>query len=140
MPAMGEIYATLGHSKGENMSPEKTETIDVIEDKEPVFFTSKRVTLAADIASILSWVILAGFIAALIVEVISLQAQIKAQGLALSTLVRDSSFFVYLFSNLIIPLLTGLGIFGLLQAASVGLNVLLEMVYNAGETKDKASA
>jgi len=122
------------------MSAKKTEMIDVTEDKEPVYFAPKRVSMIADVVSVLSWIILAGFIAALVVEVISLQSQIKAQGLALSTLLRDSSFLVYLFSNLVIPLLTGLGIFGLLQAASVGLNMLLEMVFNAGEAKDKATA
>lgn len=122
------------------MSIENTEMIDTAEDKEPIYFAPKRVSLVADVASVLSWVVLVGFIGAIIVEVISLQAQIKAQGLALSTFLRDSSFFVYLFANLVIPLLTGLGIFAILQAASVGLNVLLEMVYNSREAKDKVKA
>jgi hypothetical protein len=53
---------------------------------------------------------------------------------------HESSFFAYLFVNLIIPLLTGLGIFVILQAASVSLNVLLEMDYNSREAKSKAEA
>jgi len=118
------------------MSPKTIETMDLPEEKEPVYISSKRVTLISDGVSILSWIILAGFVAALIIEIISLQTQIKAQGLALSTLVRDSSFFVYLFSNLVIPLLTGLGIFGLMQAASAGLYALLEMQFKSGEAKD----
>jgi hypothetical protein len=122
------------------MSVEKTEMIDSAEDKEPIYFTPKRVSLVSDVASILSWVVLVGFISDIVVQVISLQAQLKTQGLALSTLLHESSFFVYLFVNLVIPLLTGLGIFVILQAASVGLNVLLEMDYNSREAKDKAKA
>jgi hypothetical protein len=122
------------------MSVEKTEMIDSAEDKEPIYFTPKRVSLVSDVASILSWVVLVGFISDIVVQVISLQAQLKTQGIALSTLLHESSFFVYLFVNLVIPLLTGLGIFVILQAASVGLNVLLEMDYNSREAKDKAKA
>jgi hypothetical protein len=122
------------------MSVEKTEMTDSAEDKEPIYFAPKRVNLVADVASVLSWVVLVGFIGDIVVQVISLQAQLKTQGLALSTLLHESSFFAYLFVNLVIPLLTGLGIFVILQAASVGLNVLLEMDYNSREAKDKAKA
>jgi hypothetical protein len=122
------------------MSAEKTEMIDSAEDKEPVYFAPKRVSLVSDVASILSWVVLVGFIGDIVIQVISLQAQLKTQGLALSTLMHESSFFAYLFVNLIIPLLTGLGIFVILQAASVSLNVLLEMDYNSREAKSKAEA
>ena len=120
------------------MDAKKAEMIDVAEDKEPVYFAPKRASLVADVASVLSWIVLVGFLGAVIVEVISLQTQIKTQGLALASLLRESSFFVYIFVNMVIPLLTGLGIFGILQAASVGLNMLLEMAYNATEAKGKA--
>jgi hypothetical protein len=122
------------------MSVEKTEMIDAAEEKEPIYFAPKRVSLVSDVASVLSWIVLVGFIGDIVVQVISLQAQLKTQGLALSTLMHESSFFAYLFVNLIIPLLTGLGIFVILQAASVGLNVLLEMDYNSREAKSKAEA
>jgi hypothetical protein len=122
------------------MSVEKTEMTDSAEDKEPIYFAPKRVNLVADVASVLSWVVLVGFIGDIVVQVISLQEQLKTQGLALSTLLHESSFFSYLFVNLVIPLLTGLGIFVILQAASVGLNVLLEMDYNSREAKDKTKA
>jgi hypothetical protein len=122
------------------MSVEKTEMTDTAEDKEPIYFAPKRVSLVSDVASILSWVVLVGFIGDIVVQVISLQVQLKTQGLALSTLMHESSFFAYLFVNLVIPLLTGLGIFVILQAASVGLNVLLEMDFNSHEAKDKAKA
>jgi hypothetical protein len=121
------------------MNVEKTEMTDS-EDKEPIYFAPKRVSLVSDIASILSWVVLVGFIGDIIVQVISLQATMKTQNLVLSTLLHESSFFAYLFVNLVVPLLTGLGLFVVLQAAAVGLNVLLEMDYNSREAKSKAKA
>ncbi|HEX7568748.1 MAG TPA: hypothetical protein VF355_09310 [Anaerolineaceae bacterium] len=115
------------------MTIEKTETTDSSEDKEPIYFAPKRVTLVSDTANILSWVILVGFIGDIVAQVISLQAQLTSQGLAISTLLREASFFSYLFSNILIPLLTGLGLFAILQAASLGLNMLLESDYNMRE-------
>jgi hypothetical protein len=120
------------------MSEEKTKIIDTVEDNEPVYFAPKRVSLVADVASVLSWVVLVGFIGAIVVQVISLQAQIKTGGLALSTLMHEASFLAYIFVNLVIPLLIGLGLFAILQAASVALNILLEMDYSSREAKDKA--
>jgi len=122
------------------MEMEMTEMTAQEEEKEPIYFAPKRVSLVSDIASILSWVVLVGFIGDVIIQVISLQAQLKSQNLALATLMREPSFFSYFFINLVIPLLTGLGLFAILQAAAVGLNMLLEMDYNAREAKSKAKA
>jgi uncharacterized membrane protein YkgB len=118
----------------------KMETIEMVdqeEEKEPVFFSPKRVSLVSDVASILSWVVLVGFIADFIIQAVSLQGQMKSQNLVLSTLMREPSFFSYLFINMVNPLLTGLGFFAILQAAAIGLNMLLEMDYNAREAKSK---
>ena len=105
------------------------------QEEEPIFFAPKRISLVSDTASILSWVILVGFVGDVIVQAISLQAQLKSQNLVLATLLREPSFFGYLFINLIIPLLTGLALFALLQAAAAGLNMLLEADYNRRETR-----
>jgi hypothetical protein len=107
------------------------------EEKEPIFFTPKRVTLISDIGSILSWVVLVGFIADFVLQLVSLQGQIKSQNLLFSTLLREPSFYGYLFTNMIRPLLTGLSLFAILQGAAVGLNVLLEMDFNAREARAK---
>jgi hypothetical protein len=112
------------------MTIEKTEMSDSSEDKEPIYFAPKRVSLVSDTANILSWVILVGFVGDIVAQEISLQAQLTSQGLVLSTLLHEPSFFTYIFSNMLIPLLTGLGLFAILQAASVGLNMLLETDYN----------
>jgi len=107
------------------------------EDKEPVFYNSKRVSLVSDGASIISWVALVFFIADFIIQLVSLQATLKSQNLTAAVLVHEPSFYAYVFSNLIIPLLTGLGLFAILQAVANGLNVLLEMDFDAREAKGK---
>lgn len=112
------------------MTMEK-EKIAQEEDKEPIYFAPKRVTLVSDFASILSWVVLVGFIGYVVLQVISLRTQITTNSYVLSDLIKEPSFFVYLFTNMIIPLLTGLSFFGVLQAAAVGLNMLLEKDFNA---------
>jgi hypothetical protein len=120
------------------MSKEKTEIIDTVEDNEPVYFAPKRVSLVADVASVLSWVVLVGFIGDVVMQTISLQLQIKSTGYALVDLLKQSAFIAVLITNLLVPLLTGMVFFVILQAAAVGLNVLLEMDYNSREAKDKA--
>ena len=114
---------------------ENTAATATEEEKEPIYFAPKRVTLVSDIASILSWVVLVGFIGNVILQIISLQAQIKSGGYALADLIKESSFIAVLFSNLLVPLLTGLVFFVVLQAAATGLNMLLENDYNAREAK-----
>jgi hypothetical protein len=122
------------------MTIEKTEMPDSSEDNEPIYFAPKRVSLVSVTASILSWVILIGFVGDLVAQLISLKAQITSQGLVLSTLLHEPSFFAYLFSNMLIPLLTGLGLFIVLQAASVGLDMLLETDYKIRDAKNEEKA
>ncbi len=122
------------------MTIEKTELPDSSEDKEPIYFAPKRVSLVSVTASILSWVVLVGFIGDFVAQMISLQAQLTTQGLTLSSLLHESSFYAYIFSNMLIPLLTGLGLFAILQAASVGLDMLLETDYNMRDAKKEEKA
>ena len=110
------------------------------EEKEPIYFTPKRVGLISDVTSILSWVVLVGFVADFVIQLVSLQGQIKSQNLLFATLLREASFFGYLFTNMIRPLFTGLSLFAILQGAAVGLNILLEMDFNAREAKGKVKA
>ncbi len=99
------------------------------EEKEPIFFAPKRVSMISDTANILSWIVLVGFIGSVIAEIIGLRAQLANQGITLAQLLKEPTLYTYIFSNMIIPLLTGLGIFALLQAAALGLNMLLEWDY-----------
>ncbi len=107
------------------------------EDKEPIYFAPKRISLISDTANILSWIILVGFLGAVIAQIIGLRAQLVSQGIVLKTLLREPSLYTFIFTNMVIPLLTGLGFFGLLQAASLGLSMLLEWDYNMREAKNK---
>ena len=119
------------------MNIEKNEMAGPTDDNEPVYYAPKRVSMVSDIASILSWVVLVLFIVDFIVQIISLQSTMVTQQLTAAALVREPSFYAYLFVNLIVPFLTGVGFFAVLQAAAQGLNVLLEMDFNAREAKGK---
>jgi hypothetical protein len=116
---------------------EKNEMIEALDDKEPVYFVPKRVSLVSDVAGVISWVVLGGFLTYMVVQVINLQSQMKSGNLVFSTLVKQPSFISYLFTNLAIPLITGVALFAILQAAAAGLNVLLEMDFNSREAKTK---
>ena len=117
------------------MTVENTEMPVPAEDKEPIFFVPKRVSMISDTVNILSWVVLVGFVGSVVAEIIGLRAQLVSQGDTLATLVKEPSLYTFLFTNMVVPLLTGLGLFGLLQAASLGLSMLLEWDYNMRETK-----
>jgi hypothetical protein len=106
------------------------------EEKEPIYFAPKRLNLVSDFASILSWIVLVGFIADVVLQIVSLQMQMKSSNLLFSTLAKDPSFFGYLFINIVRPLLTGLTFFAVLQGIAVGLNVLLELNFNVHESKE----
>jgi hypothetical protein len=110
------------------------------QEEEPIYFAPKGVSLISDVASISSWVVLVGFIAAVVLQILSLRTQIITNGYILKDLIKEPSFFVYLFTNMIIPLLTGLVFFVILQAAAVGLNMLLEKDFNTREAKSKIKA
>jgi hypothetical protein len=122
------------------MTMENTEMSDNTEDKEPIFFVPKRISMVSDTANILSWIILVGFVGDFIAQVIGLRAQLATQGIALSSLLKEPSLYTYIFTNMVIPILTGLGFFALLQAASLGLSMLLEWDFNMREAKNEGKA
>jgi hypothetical protein len=122
------------------MTEQLTENVDVTEDiteeNEPIYYKPKSLNLVATLAGIFSWIVLAGFVADIVVQVLNIQAQLKQQNLALSALIAEPSFNSYAFTNLVIPLLTGLAFFAILQGVSIGLNVLLEIDFNFREPKN----
>jgi hypothetical protein len=117
------------------MDAELTEKMAQEEDKEPIYYAPKPVSLVSDFAIIVSWIVLVGFIGYVVLQAISLRSQIVTNNYILSDLLKEPSFWVYLFTNMVIPLLTGLTFFGVLQAGAVGLNMLLEKDYSAHEAK-----
>ena len=117
------------------MTEQITENVDIVEENEPIYYKPKSLKLIASLAGIFSWIILVGFVADVVVQGLNIQAQLKQQGLALATLMAEPSFNSYAFTNLIIPLLTGLALFAILQGVSIGLNVLLEIDFKIREPK-----
>ncbi len=111
-------------------SPESTED-------EPIYYSPNRLSLIASIASWFSWFVFVGFIADTIIQGIGIRSQINSQGLVITTLLSQPSFLSYLFSNLLMPFFTGIALFLILQALSVGLNVVLEMDFNMREDRSK---
>ena len=106
-------------------------------DDEPVYYNPGRLSLVSGIASWVSWFVLAFFVIDTVIQGIGIQSQISSQGLTLSALMTEPTFLSYLFSNFLLPLFTGIALFLLLQAASIGLNALLEVDFNLREDKSK---
>ncbi len=117
------------------MTVENPELPPAVEEKEPIFFEPKRTSMISDTANILSWIVLVGFIGSVVAEIIGLRAQLLSQGITLAQLVKEPTLYTYLFTNMINPLLTGLGLFALLQGVSVGLSMLMEWDYNMREAR-----
>ncbi len=103
------------------------------EEDEPLYFVPRRVSTAADFAGILSWVVLVGFVAEMVVKLLDVRSQISTNSLVLGDLLKELSFHSYLFTNIIEPLLFGLALFAVLQGVSVGLEMILEMTYRKKE-------
>jgi hypothetical protein len=119
-----------------NNQPVSTENTD----DEPIYYNPGRLSLISGIASWTSWFVLVFFILDTIFEgyVLSTKlGQMSQQGTSIFTLISSptTGFYTYLYSTVFLPLFTGVVFFLLLQAASIGLNVVLELDFNAREGK-----
>lgn len=103
------------------------------EEDEPLYFVPRRVSSIADLAGILSWVVLVGFVGDMVVKLLDVRSQITTNSLVLGDLLKELSFHSYLFTNIIEPLLFGLALFAVLQGVSAGLEMILEMTYRKKE-------
>lgn len=113
------------------MSEEKIETVEVAEENEPIYYKPKALNLVATVAGILSWVVLVGFILVVVGQVMNLQE--LSQGATFTDLIKEAGARNWIYTNLALPLLTGLGLFIVMQGVSIGLNVLLEIDFNSRE-------
>jgi hypothetical protein len=103
------------------------------EENEPVFYKPKTLNWVAAIAGILSWIILAGFILMIIGNYINLMEGVQVS--SVFELFKQAAARTWMYTNLVMPLLTGLFMFITLQGVSNGLSVLLEMDFNSRESK-----
>lgn len=116
------------------MSEEIIEKELPAEENDPIYYKPKSLNLVATLAGILSWVVLAGFV--LVVAGQAMNLQELSQGAAFADLIKEASARSWLYTNLVLPLLTGLGLFIVMQGVSIGLNVLLEIDFNARESAE----
>ena len=117
----------------EETKVEEIEEVE-IEDNEPVYYKPRILNLVATITGILSWVVLLGFIAVIVGQYLNLTE--LSQGAPISNLLAEGEAKVWIYTNLVLPLLSGLSFFFILQGVSIGLNVLLEIDFNLREVKE----
>ena len=110
------------------MSEQTTETVVEIEESEPVYYKPKTLNLVATISGIFSWVVLLGFIALIAGQYLVLQE--LAQGQPMTELLANPQVLNWIYTNMALPLLNGLGFFFVMQGVSIGLNVLMEIEFN----------
>ena len=103
------------------------------EENEPIYYKPSSLSLIASIASWTSWLVLAVYVIATIVQGVWVQTQLQAQSLSFSDIMSDMSILSYMFSNLLLPFFTGIVFFLVLQGVSIGLNVVLEMDFTLKE-------
>lgn len=122
----------------EEVKAEAAEAVEVetevdVDEDEPVFFNPKSLNLVASSARILSWVVLVGFVGIIVGNIFYLVE--GAQGASLAELVQASSVRLWIFTNLLTPLLTGATFFILLQGACGVIDALFEVDFNTREAK-----
>jgi multisubunit Na+/H+ antiporter MnhB subunit len=114
------------------MSEEIVEPVVEVDENEPVYYNSKTLTLITSVARVFSWVVLVGFVLLIVGNYINLQE--LSQGAALTDIFKQASARIWIYTNMVTPLLTGLGLFIILQGISTGLDVLLEIDFNTRES------
>ena len=107
-----------------------------IDDNEPVYYKPKSLNLIATLSGIFSWVVLLGFIALIVGQYLVLIE--LGQGAPVTELIANAQVKNWIYTNMALPLLNGLGLFFVMQGVSIGLNVLLEIDFNAREPKKES--
>ncbi len=114
----------------EDVTPEE-------EENEPLYYQPKSLSIIATVSMWSSWVVLVVFILVVIAQVMYI-AGIAAQNATtvigmLTDAAQGEQARIFVYTNMVIPLFTGLSFFVLLQAAAIGLNALLEIDFNVRE-------
>jgi len=104
-----------------------------IDENEPVFFKVKALTLVASAARIISWVVLAGFVAIIAGNLYNLNE--LSQGAKLAELLKAASPRLWMVTNLVTPFLIGATCFITLQGVCNIIDALLEVDFNTREAK-----
>lgn len=115
---------------------EETEVEVVVEDNEPVYYNPKALSLIAAISTWFSWLVLIGFILIAVAQFLVLRELGGIdQGSTWTELLANASAKNFIYANIAVPFITGLGMFITMQAAGIGLNALMEIELNQREKK-----
>jgi hypothetical protein len=117
----------------EESMEEKVEKEVSDENDEPIYYKPSSLNLVASLAMWFSWLVLLGFVLVVVGQGFNLME--LSQGAEIMSLVKEAGARNWMYTNLALPLLTGLGLFIALQGVSIGLNVLLEIDFNMREPK-----
>lgn len=117
----------------------KVDAGDTADENEPIYYKPGTLSLVSAILPWVSWVVLAVYVFVVIAQVSYLMGIATQNGTTLNAMFVDPQQgeqvrnFVY--TNMLLPLFSGITYFLLLQAAALGLNALLEIDFNLREAK-----
>jgi hypothetical protein len=136
-----DVTNPIFEEKKKMAEDEKEEVeVEIIEENGPIYYNPKTLSLVSIVAAWVSWIILVGTILVIIAQVqyvIGIAAQNSTTLIGmLSDAQQGEQARIFVYTNMVLPLFTGLGLFLLLQAASIGLNALLEIEFNMREPKN----
>lgn len=112
------------------------EQIETTEENEPIYYKPKALSMIATVAMWASWIVLVVFLVIGIGQIAYIADIGKQNPEVFSTfgdLQKGEQLRAFIFDNILTPLFTGITFFILLQAASIGLNSLLEIDFNVRE-------
>jgi len=124
------------------MTEEAIETVTTEEEEnEPIYYKPKALSMISTIAAWLSWVVLVIFVLVCVSQFKYIVDAIQPSGKSLMDMLGDpeqgGQIRNFLYTNIVLPLFSGLSFFVLLQAANIGLNSLLEIDFNLREMSSK---
>jgi hypothetical protein len=110
---------------------------DAADENEPIYYKPKTLSLISAVSQWFSWAVIILVILVIVAQFQYLNNISTQNTTTIMELLADEQqgeqarLFVY--TSILLPLLTGLSFFLLLQAASIGLNALLEIEFNQRE-------
>jgi hypothetical protein len=120
---------------------ERIEDIAPEEENGPIYYQPKSLNMIASIARWFSWVVLVVFILVVVAQAQYLMGIATQNSTTLFTMLSDAQqgeqARIFVYTNMVLPLFTGLAFFVLLQAATIGLNGLLEIDFNVREMQQR---
>lgn len=119
------------------MTEEQIEAVAPEEENEPIYYKPKALSMIATTSMWVAWVVLVVFILVVVAKIMYIMGIATQNSTTLMAMLTDAQqgeqVRVFIYDNVVLPLFTGLTFFVLLQAASVGLNALLEIDFNVRE-------